>query len=226
MTKSDASERAEAKDASARTCVGCRQIAPREDLVRFAIRVEDGLAFIVPDVARKLGGRGASTHARRACVELGIKRGGFAKAASARVELDAGALVAMLDAQLVQRARGLLLGAIRSKHAILGADGTEKAIAERRVVALVLASDASERTGTVAAAIGRLGGRAIQMLTKAELGALVGRDEVAVIGIGDEGIAGALAQVAEQLRGVRGVAAADGNEDSGGERQRSRSEAG
>jgi len=203
MTTEGASKRAEA-EASARTCVGCREVAPREELLRFAIRVEDGVAIIAPDVAHKLGGRGACTHATRACVELGIKRGGFAKAASARVDVDAATLVQQLDDQLMNRARGLLLGAIRSKSAILGADGTEKAIAERRVVALVLASDAASRTADAAASIGRLGGRVIALGTKAELGHLVGRDEIAVIGIGDEGIATALARVAQQVSGVRG----------------------
>ncbi len=226
MTNDDAKARAEAKDASERTCVGCREVAPRETLIRFAIRVEDGAASVVPDIAHKLGGRGASTHASRACIEQGVKRGGFAKAASARVDVAASELVTMVEGQLTQRARGLLLGAIRGKLATLGADATEKAITARRVVALVLASDASSRTGTVADAMGRLGGRAIgMMMTKAELGALVGRDEVAVIGIDDEGIAAALAQVAEQLRGVRGETAT-GNDDSNGERRRSPSEAG
>ncbi len=204
MTTERASRRAEA-EAAERTCVGCREVAPRQELLRFAISVEDGVAVIVPDVAHKLGGRGASTHARKACIEQGIKRGGFAKAASARVDVDPAALLTMVEAQLIQRAKGLLLGAIRSKSAILGADSTEKAIAHRGVVALVLASDAATRTGGLAASIGRLGGRAIELMTKAELGGLVGREEVAVIGIGDEGIAAALSQVAQQVAGVRGV---------------------
>lgn len=224
MTSDDATSRKEARDVSERTCVGCRQVAEREALVRFAIRVDGGVASVVPDVAHKLGGRGASVHPSPACIEAAVLRGGFAKAASARVDANAEELIAMLDAQLVQRARGLLLGAIRAKLAVLGADGTEKAITERRVVALVLASDAAARTGTVAASISRLGGRAIQMLTKAELGALVGRDEVAVIGIGDEGIAGALALVAEQLRAVRGLSV--NSDDPDGERVRARPEAG
>lgn len=235
MTTDDTGTRAEAKDVSERTCVGCRQLAERASLVRFAIRVEDGVASVVPDVAHKLGGRGASVHPSLACIEAGVKRGGFAKAAQARVDANTAELAAMLDGQLVQRARGLLLGAIRAKLAVLGADGTEKAIAERRVVALVLASDASARTGAVAASIARLGGRAIVMLTKVELGRLVGRDEVAVVGIGDEGIAGALAQVAEQLRSVRGLGSGElgksenssGNsDDPSGEREPARSEVG
>jgi predicted RNA-binding protein YlxR (DUF448 family) len=226
MTTDDTGTRAEAKDVSERTCVGCRQLAPRAELVRFAIRVDAGVASVVPDVAHKLGGRGASVHPSAACIESAVKRGGFAKAASARVDASAAELIAMLDGQLVQRARGLLLGAIRAKLAVLGADGTEKAITERRVVALVLAGDAAARTGSVAASIARLGGRAIQMLTKAELGALVGRDEVAVIGIGDEGIAGALAQVAEQLRAVRGQDSDGNSDDPDGERVRARPEAG
>jgi predicted RNA-binding protein YlxR (DUF448 family) len=195
-----------AKD-SQRTCVGCREVAARDALVRFAISVEDGVAMLVPDVSHKLGGRGASVHPSRKCIEQGIKRGGFARAASARVDADAETLCDALTTQLAMRAKGLLLGAIRGKLAVVGADGTEKAIAERRIVALVLASDASARTSEVAASMARLGGRAVTLMTKAELGKLLGRDEVAVIGLVDDGVAGALAKVAEQLGGVRSEAA-------------------
>src|SRR5262245_28780874 len=107
MTTDENTSAKEAKAASERTCVGCREVAEREALLRFAIRVEDGVAHIVPDVAHKLGGRGASAHPRRACVIDGVRRGGFARVASARVDADPAALLAMLDAQLVQRAKGL-----------------------------------------------------------------------------------------------------------------------
>lgn len=202
MTSDDGTHE-EAK-VSERTCVGCRQPALREELVRLAIGVDDGVATVVPDLTRKLGGRGASVHATRECIDAAVHRGGLAKAARARVDVTPAALVTMLEGQLIQRAKGLLLGAIRSRGAVLGADGTEKAIAERRVVALVLATDASARTAEIAGAIGRLGGRAIPLVDKKELGGLVGRDEVAVIGIEDQGIADALLVVARQLSGVRG----------------------
>lgn len=222
------SERAE-RHAADRLCAGCREHGAREELVRFAIHVEDGVAMLVPDVTRKLGGRGVSVHPSQKCLGLAVDRGGFARAASARVDADAKALGEMLAAQLEQRARGLVQAAIRGRHATLGADTTQKALAERRVVSVVLASDAAARTAELSETLGRLGGHAHVLGTKAQLGKLVGRDELAVVGITDEGIAAALAHVVEQLRGVSGTTgqAATGNERStSGGRSRSRSEAG
>ena len=228
-----ASERAD-RHAAERLCAGCREHGAREDLVRFAIHVEDGVAMLVPDVTRKLGGRGVSVHPTAKCLALAVDRGGFARAASARIDTDAKALGAMLAAQLEQRARGLVQAAIRGRHATLGDDTTQKALAERRVVSVVLASDAAARTAELSETlgrltVGRLGGHAHVLGTKAELGKLVGRDELAVVGITDEGIAAALAHVVEQLRGVSGTTgqAATGNERStSGGRSHSRSEAG
>lgn len=226
-----ASEGALALDraSSERLCAGCREHGGREDLVRFAIHVEGGVATLVPDVMRKLGGRGVSVHPSAKCLGLAVERGGFARAASARVEGDAETLGAMLIAQLEQRARGLVQAAIRGRHATLGGDTTQKAVAERRVVSVVLAADAAARTAELAETLARLGGHAHVLGTKAELGKLVGRDELAVVGITDEGIAAALAHVVEQLRGVSETTgqAATGNERStSGGRSRSRSEAG
>lgn len=70
-----------------RTCVGCRGVADRADLVRVA--VADGV--LVVDAAARLPGRGAWLHPRRACCEQAVKRGGFSR--SLRTRLDASHLL-------------------------------------------------------------------------------------------------------------------------------------
>lgn len=59
-----------------RTCLGCRQRAPRSSLLRVVAR--DGVA--VADAAASLPGRGAWVHPDSGCVENAIRRRAFGRA--------------------------------------------------------------------------------------------------------------------------------------------------
>ncbi len=59
-----------------RTCLGCRQRAPRSSLVRVVAR--DGR--VVVDTAARLPGRGAWVHPVSGCVENAIQRKAFGRA--------------------------------------------------------------------------------------------------------------------------------------------------
>ncbi|WP_232303662.1 YlxR family protein [Pseudofrankia sp. DC12] len=61
---------------SVRTCVGCRSRAARSDLLR--IVVVDG--ELLPDVRRRLPGRGAHLHPDLACLDLAERRRAFPRA--------------------------------------------------------------------------------------------------------------------------------------------------
>jgi uncharacterized protein len=60
-----------------RTCVGCRETAGREALLRL-VRGADG--GVRPDPEAKRPGRGAWVHPRAACLELAVRRGGLQRA--------------------------------------------------------------------------------------------------------------------------------------------------
>lgn len=59
-----------------RTCLGCRQRAPRSSLVRVVAR--DGRVAV--DAAARLPGRGAWLHRSSACVDTAIQRKAFGRA--------------------------------------------------------------------------------------------------------------------------------------------------
>jgi len=59
-----------------RTCLGCRQRAPRSSLVRLVAR--DGR--VVVDAAARLPGRGAWVHPTSACVTTATQRKAFGRA--------------------------------------------------------------------------------------------------------------------------------------------------
>jgi uncharacterized protein len=52
-----------------RTCVGCREVLPKRNMVRL-VRTSNGVQI---DPTGKLAGRGAYLHDRRECWELGLK---------------------------------------------------------------------------------------------------------------------------------------------------------
>lgn len=52
-----------------RTCVGCRLVLPKRNLVR-VVRTGEGIKI---DLTGKLAGRGAYLHDRRSCWEKGLK---------------------------------------------------------------------------------------------------------------------------------------------------------
>ena len=63
-----------------RTCVGCRNRAPADSLLRFvAAETEDGLRLL-PDPKRRLPGRGAHLHPDPACFAQAERRRAFGRA--------------------------------------------------------------------------------------------------------------------------------------------------
>ncbi|MBK9741057.1 MAG: YlxR family protein [Actinobacteria bacterium] len=67
-----------------RTCVGCRQRAARSDL----IRVVAIAGACVPDVSRRLPGRGAHVHPSLQCLERAEQRRAFPRALRVAGPLD------------------------------------------------------------------------------------------------------------------------------------------
>lgn len=87
----------------ARTCVGCRTVAPQADLLRIAV---DG-DRLVADPRRRVAGRGAYVHRAPACLAAAGK-GGLARAfkrSVSRADLDAIAAGASGAAPAGNRAR-------------------------------------------------------------------------------------------------------------------------
>lgn len=66
-----------------RTCVGCRSVLAKRDLVRI-VRTPDGV-FVDP--TGRLAGRGAYLHSLRSCWELALK-GSLAKSLKADLSLE------------------------------------------------------------------------------------------------------------------------------------------
>ena len=83
---------------SIRTCLGCRERAPRSVLLRVVAAEVGGVWCAVPDPLHRLAGRGASLHLDPACLDLAERRRAFARALRRSESLDLTALRAYVDA--------------------------------------------------------------------------------------------------------------------------------
>lgn len=204
----------ETKKGPARTCVGCGASSAPEALVRLVLGPEGEIAV---DMVGGSFGRGAHVHGAPACLTKACK-GGLARAFKAPVTLTADALATMLVEAAERRAGGLLGGALRAGQLAVGADMAREALGpEGQGAALVVvAADAGSiaRSVEVQGAVAR--GRAVVFGSKARLGGLLGRDEVALCAVRDEGLALAIKRVFLMADSVRGHARGpSGDEPSG-----------
>jgi predicted RNA-binding protein YlxR (DUF448 family) len=68
-----------------RTCVGCRQTAPKRSLLRV---VRSSEQIVRPDPSGSAAGRGAYVHRDVGCVDLALRRGGMARALRAGLNAE------------------------------------------------------------------------------------------------------------------------------------------
>jgi predicted RNA-binding protein YlxR (DUF448 family)/ribosomal protein L30E len=187
----DAAEPADASPplakASERTCIGCGRTDSPEEMVRLVISPEGEVAV---DLAGGRFGRGAHVHASPRCLASAPK--GLSRSFRRPMAVTAGALASAITEAAERRATGLLSSAVRSQRVEIGAERSGQAMESGKVRLLVVARDAAAgaSTGPVLRAVAA--GNAVAFGTKADLGALVGKSEVAVLGVSSEPIAVAL----------------------------------
>lgn len=189
MVEQDNNEGHEAgKAPSRRQCAGCGKRDLAHTLVRVVLGPEGEIGV---DLAGGRFGRGAHVHATAECVAKATK-GGLSKAFKTRVEAKPEDIGAQIASGAARRIEGLLQGARRGKLAIAGSDVVREALREGTAKMVVVATDAAAATklSEIQEAIAL--GHAIAFGDKAKLGALFGRDEVAVIAVLDVGLAEAI----------------------------------
>src|SRR5436190_6614524 len=130
----------QARGATERTCVVTRAVRPVGELIRFVV-APDGA--VVPDLKRRLPGRGVWITATRAALDEAVKRNVFARSLKREVRAASG-----LDAQVERQLESAALDALGIAHkagrVAIGFGRTETALAAVPPVAAILsASDAS-----------------------------------------------------------------------------------
>ncbi len=121
-----------------RLCLATRQVTPVSEMLRFVVG-PDG--HIVPDLTRRLPGRGAWVRATRADLETALKRKAFGRAFKGKGQPAPG-LAVLVDGLLDKDMRGALSLANKAGQVVTGAMKVEQALASGTVQVLLHAADA------------------------------------------------------------------------------------
>jgi uncharacterized protein len=159
-----------------RRCIATGAILPEEKLVRFVVGPDGD---IVPDIDAKLPGRGLWLSADRALMARAVRKNDFAKAARAKVKVTPD-LAAHVERLIVARMQSDLGMARRAGLLAAGFDNVVRALGDRKSPGvLVEAADASpDGRRKLQAAARNLKIETIAVLTRAELGLALGRENV------------------------------------------------
>ncbi|MBV8060644.1 MAG: DUF448 domain-containing protein [Alphaproteobacteria bacterium] len=184
-------ETTEATAEQTRRCIVTGNLLPKEKLVRYVLDPE---GRVVPDLAGNLPGRGLWVTASRADVATAVQKNLFAKAAHepAKASQD----LPDMTAQLLRKRILDFIGLSRSAGtATLGQPQVEAALKARCVTLLFLADDAGAELGyskDIATC---------RTLSRAELGAALGYEQIVYVGFAAHGLTEKLAVEVERLAG-------------------------
>ena len=122
-----------------RTCVATRQTRPADELIRF-VRAPDGT--VVPDLKRRLPGRGVWVTAEAEAVRTAIKRKAFGRGFRSEVRVGP-ELVEQVDALLERGALEMLGMVNKAGHVVTGFAKVESAIMAGTAAGIIHAVEAA-----------------------------------------------------------------------------------
>jgi predicted RNA-binding protein YlxR (DUF448 family)/ribosomal protein L30E len=175
-----------------RTCVGCQETAEANELVRVVLGPDGTL---VPDPRGGTFGRGAWLHPHPECLVRAVPRG-VARTLKAEVRTSAEELSTLMRRAGIRRLLGLVSSAWRARKAAIGATAVEELLASGKKCLVVVATDAQTAASGYGVSRAVALGRALAFSTKVELGEVLGRSEVGVVAILDEGFEGPMREAA------------------------------
>jgi uncharacterized protein len=157
-----------------RTCIVTREQKPEDQLIRFVLS-PDGV--VVPDLQRKLPGRGCWVSRNKATLTEAVKRGAFARALGEGTKVDEG-LPDLVAALMRKELVSALSFCRKAGLAVSGFMKVEEALAKGHVLVLLHASNAAP-DGT--AKLNRKRGpnaSILDLFSADELGLAFGRENV------------------------------------------------
>lgn len=185
-----------------RRCLVSRQALPVEQLVRFVVGPDN---TIVPDVARRLPGRGLWVKSTRHAVNKACEQKLFARAAKAQISVEEG-LADRVEQLLLQRCLDVIGLARRSGNAVAGFEKVKMLLAEGEGGVLLLGSDCSkDGSSKILSIAGDL--PVIDLFTCDELARVFGRDRMAYGAVASGALAARLMAEAHRIAGFRDVSA-------------------
>lgn len=185
------------KQGPERTCIGCRGVFEKDAVVRLVA----GPPGIAIDYREKLPGRAAYVCPTVECVTKALSKENMSRALHCKVRTpEPGAFINQLAALITEKIRSLIVMSAKAGKLAAGYSAVHDAVEKGRVSMLVYAIDLSKGTKEKVASPAAASVRWTTLFTREELGTMLNRELVGVIGIEDKGLSNALWNEAERLK--------------------------
>jgi len=182
-----------------RTCIGCRGVFEKDAVVRIVA----GPLGVVIDYREKLPGRAAYVCPTVECITKSLSKENLSRSLHSRVRSpDAEVFIAQLSTLITEKIKALIVMSAKAGKLAAGYSAVHDAVEKSRVSMLLYALDLSEGTKEKVATPTAASVRCTTLFTREELGTLLNRELVGVIGIADKGLANALWKETERLKGL------------------------
>jgi len=186
------------EDGPERRCIVTGESQPKAGLIRFVVGPD---AQVVPDLMGRLPGRGMYVVADRDAIAKAATKGLFSRAAKQVVKAPEG-LAEQVEALLVRRVIELLSLARKAGQAVTGYEKVKDWLVKGQAIALVQASDGSERGKSKLRPPERKNGF-IGCLTSQEMGLAFGREHAIHAALAAGGLGLRVVEEAARLAGFR-----------------------
>ncbi len=181
-----------------RTCIGCRGVFKKKDVVRVVAGPEGAII----DYREKLPGRAAYVCPRRECITKALGKEGLCRALRIKGRPPEPAdFIAKLRWTITDKVKSLVSMAAKAGKLAAGYSAVNDALARGRVELIIYAQDIAEGTRDkithMAASLPQ-----ISLFTRDEFGRMLDRELVGVMGIADKGLADAVCEEARRLKSL------------------------
>jgi predicted RNA-binding protein YlxR (DUF448 family) len=188
-----------------RTCVACRTVSNKDNVVRIvagSAQTVSGPAALVIDYREKLPGRAAYVCPRMECIKTALSKGLFSKALRVKVgNLSSEEFISRLTMGIEEKIKSLIAMAAKAGKLAAGYSAVRDALEKGRVELLLYARDISEGTKE-GVTVPNTSFPQVTLFSKDEFGKLLNRELIGVIGIEDRGFADAILKETERLKGL------------------------
>ncbi|HEY6010948.1 MAG TPA: DUF448 domain-containing protein [Nitrospirota bacterium] len=182
-----------------RTCIGCRHVFEKDEVVRI---VSGGTGIII-DYREKLPGRAAYVCPTTECIAKALTRDSMAKALRVKTPVpNAEDFTKLLAESIRTRIKSLISMSAKAGKLVAGYSAVQDALEKGRVKLLLFARDISAGTKEKLTITPAMSLRQATLFSRDELGRLLNRELVGVIGIEENGFADAVWKEAERLKGL------------------------
>ncbi|QCO56157.1 RNA-binding protein [Pseudorhodobacter turbinis] len=185
-------------DGPERRCIVTGESQPKAGLIRFVVGPE---TVVVPDVMGRLPGRGFYVAADRDAIAKAAQKGLFSRAARQPVKAPEG-LAELVESLLARRVIELLSLARKAGQAVTGYEKVKDWLVKGQAIALIQASDGSERGKSKLRPPERTNGF-IGCLTSQEMGLAFGREHAIHGALAAGGLGHRVVEEAARLAGFR-----------------------